>query len=157
MAGNNRALGKGDLVRHHARQHLGVDVLVDEHFLCQRARARGMGPVVPQQVADLQLAGDPGYPLALACGHSALKTDLTPGASGIGCGGTRAATLRSESAAKWREQMADMEFTGKIDAIRLEIAALLDGKKAHGKQRAALEEILQLLSEAADAAEEAGL
>ena len=53
--------------------------------------------------------------------------------------------------------MTDMEFTGKIDAIRLEIAALLDGKKAHGKQRAALEEILQLLSEAADAAEEAGL
>ncbi len=65
--------------------------------------------------------------------------------------------MRSESAARWRVQMADMEFTGKIDAIRLEIAALLDGKKAHGKQRAALEEILQLLSEAADVAEEAGL
>lgn len=48
-------------------------------------------------------------------------------------------------------------FCGKIDAIRLEIAAILDAKKAHGKPRAALEEILQLLSEAADVAEEAGV
>ena len=28
-------------------------------------------------------------------------------------------------------------FCGKIDAIRLEIAAILDAKKAHGKPRAA--------------------
>jgi hypothetical protein len=53
--------------------------------------------------------------------------------------------------------MPKLEFTGKLDAIRIEIAALLDAKKVHGKERAALEEILQLLSEAADVAEEAGL
>ena len=53
--------------------------------------------------------------------------------------------------------MATLELTTKIDAIRNEIAAVLDAKQAHGKQRAALEEILQLLSEAADVAEEAEL
>jgi hypothetical protein len=53
--------------------------------------------------------------------------------------------------------MASLDLTARIDAIRTDIAALLDEKKAHGKQRAALEEILQLLSEAADVAEEAEL
>lgn len=53
--------------------------------------------------------------------------------------------------------MATLDLTTKIDAIRNEIAAVLDAKQAHGKQRAALEEILQLLSEAADVAEEAEL
>lgn len=53
--------------------------------------------------------------------------------------------------------MANLEYTGKIDAIRVEITAILEGKKAHGKERAALEEILQLLSEAADVAEDAKL
>jgi hypothetical protein len=53
--------------------------------------------------------------------------------------------------------MLELKFTGKIDAIRLEIAALIDNKKVHGKERAAFEEILQLLNEAADVAEEANL
>ena len=53
--------------------------------------------------------------------------------------------------------MATLDLTTKIDAIRSEIEAVLNATQAHGKQRAALEEILQLLSEAADVAEEAQL
>jgi hypothetical protein len=53
----------------------------------------------------------------------------------------------------------DLVLTGKIDYIRLEVTARLDDKseKRTPKQTAALKEILQLLNEAADEAEEAGL
>jgi hypothetical protein len=55
--------------------------------------------------------------------------------------------------------MASTELTGRIDALRLEVAAMLEHPKAKlaPKQKAALKEIGQLLSEAADEAEEAGL
>lgn len=52
-----------------------------------------------------------------------------------------------------------LDLTGKIDALRIEVAARLEDKTAKrtAKETAALKEILQLLSEAADEAEEAGL
>jgi len=55
--------------------------------------------------------------------------------------------------------MAGPELTARIDALRLEVAAMLDHPKAKltPKQKAALKEIGQLLSEAADEAEEAAL
>jgi len=55
--------------------------------------------------------------------------------------------------------MTKLELTGRIDSLREEVQAMLDDPKAKlaGKQKAALKEISQLLSEAADEAEEAGL
>ena len=50
--------------------------------------------------------------------------------------------------------MTKLEFTGKIDALRLEIAETLEKDKIAPKDKVALKEILQLLSEAADTAEE---
>ncbi|MEY3080654.1 MAG: hypothetical protein RJA94_639 [Pseudomonadota bacterium] len=55
--------------------------------------------------------------------------------------------------------MASPELTARIDALRAEVATLIDNPKSKlsPKQKAALKEISQLLSEAADEAEEAGL
>lgn len=55
--------------------------------------------------------------------------------------------------------MASPELTARIDALRTDVATMLDNPKAKlsPKQKAALKEISQLLSEAADEAEEAGL
>lgn len=55
--------------------------------------------------------------------------------------------------------MASPTLTTRIDALRAEVSELLDNPKAklQPKQKAALKEISQLLSEAADEAEEAGL
>ena len=55
--------------------------------------------------------------------------------------------------------MASPELTARIEALRVEVAALIDNPKSKltPKQKAALKEISQLLSEAADEAEEAGL
>lgn len=55
--------------------------------------------------------------------------------------------------------MTKPELTGRIDALRLDVAAMLEQPKAKlsPQQKAALKEIGQLLSEAADEAEEAGL
>ncbi|MCX7349514.1 MAG: hypothetical protein NTZ54_08315 [Alphaproteobacteria bacterium] len=55
--------------------------------------------------------------------------------------------------------MASPELTARIDQLRTDVTALLDDKasKLSPKQKAALKEIGQLLSEAADEAEEAGL
>jgi hypothetical protein len=55
--------------------------------------------------------------------------------------------------------MAIPDLTIRIDQLRLEVAAVLDDKtaKLSPKQKTALKEIGQLLSEAADEAEEAGL
>ena len=55
--------------------------------------------------------------------------------------------------------MATPELTARIDQLRTDVAALLDdtSAKLSPKQKAALKEIGQLLSEAADEAEEAGL
>ena len=50
-----------------------------------------------------------------------------------------------------------MELTGKPDALRQEVEQLLAVPKRPPKERTALTEIAQLLSEAADAAEEAAL
>ena len=47
-----------------------------------------------------------------------------------------------------------LELTGKIDALREEVGRLLEIPKRPPKERAALTGIQQLLSEAADAAEE---
>ena len=55
--------------------------------------------------------------------------------------------------------MATTDLSARIDALRAEVAAMLDtpAGKLSPKQKAALKEISQLLSEAADEAEEAGL
>ena len=55
--------------------------------------------------------------------------------------------------------MASTDLTARIDALRADVAAQLENPKAKldPKQKAALKEISQLLSEAADEAEEAGL
>lgn len=55
--------------------------------------------------------------------------------------------------------MASPDLTTRIDQLRSDVAALLDDTAARlsPKQKAALKEIGQLLSEAADEAEEAGL
>ena len=55
--------------------------------------------------------------------------------------------------------MTDKDLTARIDALREHVHELLDNPKAKlaPKQKAALKEIGQLLSEAADEAEEAGL
>jgi hypothetical protein len=55
--------------------------------------------------------------------------------------------------------MANPDITSRIDALRHDIAALLDDKSTGltPRQKAALKEIGQLLAEAADEAEEAGL
>lgn len=55
--------------------------------------------------------------------------------------------------------MASPELTARLDQLREQVAAMLDDKtvKRPPKQTAALKEIAQLLSEAADEAEEAGL
>lgn len=55
--------------------------------------------------------------------------------------------------------MASPDLTARLDQLRSEVAAMLDSPKAKlsPKQKAALKEISQLLSEAADEAEEAGL
>lgn len=50
-----------------------------------------------------------------------------------------------------------LELTGKIDQLRQEVERLLATPKRSPKERAALTEIMQLLSEAADSAEEAGM
>ena len=55
--------------------------------------------------------------------------------------------------------MTATELTARIDALRSDVQAMLDNPKAKlaPNQKAALKEISQLLSEAADEAEEAGL
>lgn len=55
--------------------------------------------------------------------------------------------------------MADTELTIRLDQLRSDVATMLDNPKSKlsPKQKAALKEIGQLLSEAADEAEEAGL
>jgi len=55
--------------------------------------------------------------------------------------------------------MASTELTTRLDQLRTDVAAMLDNPKAKlsPKQKTALKEIGQLLSEAADEAEEAGL
>ena len=55
--------------------------------------------------------------------------------------------------------MATPELTGRIDALRADVTAMIDNPAAKltPKQKTALKEIAQLLSEAADEAEEAGL
>lgn len=53
--------------------------------------------------------------------------------------------------------MERFELTGKLDALRLEIAALLDGREAPADAREDLQRVLHLLTAAADAAEEGGL
>jgi uncharacterized protein Yka (UPF0111/DUF47 family) len=53
--------------------------------------------------------------------------------------------------------MADLDLTSRLDAIRLEIAKMLEKPKLPPKERAALTEIMHLLAEAADTAEEANL
>ncbi|MCA3555065.1 hypothetical protein [Aestuariivirga sp.] len=55
--------------------------------------------------------------------------------------------------------MASAELTARLDQLRNEVSAMLDKPKAElsPKQKTALKEISQLLSEAADEAEEAGL
>jgi hypothetical protein len=53
--------------------------------------------------------------------------------------------------------VADLELTGRLDAIRLDVAKMLERPKLPPKERAALTEIMQLLAEAADTAEEARL
>ena len=55
--------------------------------------------------------------------------------------------------------MALPDLTIRIDQLRLDVAQMLDDPKTKltPKQKAALKEIGQLLSEAADEAEEAGL
>ena len=55
--------------------------------------------------------------------------------------------------------MADKDLTTRLDTLRNDVQELLDNPKAKlsPKQKAALKEIGQLLSEAADEAEEAGL
>ena len=55
--------------------------------------------------------------------------------------------------------MASPDLTARIDALCADVTAMLDNPKAKlsPKQKAALKEISQLLSEAADEAEEAGL
>lgn len=53
--------------------------------------------------------------------------------------------------------MAGLELTNRLDAIRLELVKKLETPKLPPKERAALTEIMQLLAEAADTAEEAKL
>ena len=55
--------------------------------------------------------------------------------------------------------MAIPDLTIRIDQLRLDVAEMLDNPKVTltPKQKTALKEISQLLSEAADEAEEAGL
>ncbi|WP_161957087.1 hypothetical protein [Aestuariivirga litoralis] len=55
--------------------------------------------------------------------------------------------------------MPDTGLTARLDQLRTDVAAMLDSPKSklNPKQKAALKEIGQLLSEAADEAEEAGL
>ena len=55
--------------------------------------------------------------------------------------------------------MALPELTSRLDQLRSDVAAMLDNSrlKLSPQQKAALKEIGQLLSEAADEAEEAGL
>ncbi len=53
--------------------------------------------------------------------------------------------------------MADLELTARIDALRADVAKMLERPKLPPRERAALTEIMQLLSEAADTAEEAKL
>lgn len=53
--------------------------------------------------------------------------------------------------------MANLELTQRLDAIRLDVEKMLQKPKLPPKERAALTEVLQLLGEAADTAEEAKL
>ena len=55
--------------------------------------------------------------------------------------------------------MADTNLTTRLDQLRSDVSAMLDNPKSKlaPKQKTALKEIAQLLSEAADEAEEAGL
>ena len=55
--------------------------------------------------------------------------------------------------------MTAPDLTARLDTLRTDVSAMLDNPKAKlsPKQKAALKEISQLLSEAADEAEEAGL
>lgn len=55
--------------------------------------------------------------------------------------------------------MTKLELTGRIDAIRLDLSKRLDDRtvKLPPKERSALKEVLDLLSEAADVCEEHGL
>lgn len=55
--------------------------------------------------------------------------------------------------------MAKAGLTGRLDALRTEVEAMLDAPKDKlpPKQKTALKEIAQLLAEAADEAEEADL
>lgn len=53
--------------------------------------------------------------------------------------------------------MAELALTKRLDTLRLEVEAMLQAPKQPPKARAALTEILQLLGEAADTAEEARL
>lgn len=55
--------------------------------------------------------------------------------------------------------MATSDLTTRLDALRAEVAAMLETPKdkLSPQQKTALKEIAQLLSEAADEAEEAGL
>ena len=57
------------------------------------------------------------------------------------------------------ETMAEKDLTARLDALRTHVQEMLDSPRAKlaPKQKAALKEIGQLLSEAADEAEEAGL
>jgi hypothetical protein len=49
--------------------------------------------------------------------------------------------------------MADLELTGRLDAIRLDVTKMLEKPKLPPRERAALSKIMQLLGEAADTAE----
>jgi hypothetical protein len=55
--------------------------------------------------------------------------------------------------------MATSDLTTRLDALRAEVSAMLETPKdkLSPQQKTALKEIAQLLSEAADEAEEAGL
>jgi len=55
--------------------------------------------------------------------------------------------------------MASSDLTARIDALRVDVQVLIDNPKSKltPKQKGALKEISQLLSEAADEAEEAEL
>ena len=53
--------------------------------------------------------------------------------------------------------MAALELTRRLDVIRSDVEKMLETPKLPPRERAALTEILQLLGEAADTAEEAKL
>lgn len=53
--------------------------------------------------------------------------------------------------------MSKLELTQRIDLLRHDIEKMMEKPRVAPKEKAALTEILQLLSEAADVAEESGL